>query len=68
MLIADDIMTSAEAMKLLRLPRATFYAILREGRIPAFRVGKQYRFRRSILLQWIQDQEIQTHWRIPVAS
>lgn len=60
----EDIMTSAEAMQFLRLPRTTFYVALREGRLPGFRVGKQYRFRRATLLQWIQEQEVKSNWRI----
>ncbi len=61
----DEILTTAEAMSFLRLPRATFYTALREGRLPAFRVGRQYRFRRSILLAWIEKQETKSHWRVP---
>lgn len=58
-----EILTSAEAMLFLRLPRNSFYTALREGRLPAFRIGRRYRFRRASLVAWMHEQEGHAHWR-----
>ena len=59
-----EVLTSAEARDFLRMGRNAFYAALREGRLPSFRVGRLYRFRREVLEQWIQEQERRSQWRV----
>lgn len=43
----DEIMTSAEVAKLLRLPRTTVEDYARRGVIPSIQLGKHRRFVRS---------------------
>jgi excisionase family DNA binding protein len=55
----SEVMTSSEAMRFLRISRSAFYEALNRGEIPSFKVGAQYRFRRSTLTAWIERQEQQ---------
>jgi len=61
-----EVLTTTEARDLLRMGRNAFYAALREGRLPSFRMGRLYRFRREALVQWMQAQEHGSQWRVPV--
>ncbi len=50
-----DVMTLNEVADYLRIPRSTVYKLVREGRIPGQKVGRQWRFHRSIVEQWLGD-------------
>ena len=41
----------------LKLGKLTIYIMVREGDLPAFKIGKQWRFKRERIEQWIQDRE-----------
>ena len=44
----------AELADELRLSRGTVYAALRDGRIPALRVGKKYILSRAAIAEWLR--------------
>ncbi len=48
----DDMVTRKEAAEILKISRNTMYRLLREGTIPARKVGAQWRIRREDLLQF----------------
>lgn len=54
--MADKIMTVKEVAKYLDIHPMTLYKLVREGRIPAFKVGGQWRFRKVALDRWV-DRE-----------
>jgi excisionase family DNA binding protein len=56
--MADDqeIMTSVEVAKYLRIHPSTIYRLLRRKQIPAFRIGRDHRFLRSEIDQWMKEQ------------
>jgi excisionase family DNA binding protein len=49
-----DVMTIKEVAQYLRLSEAKVYEMARDGTIPAFRVGKSWRFQRDLLMDWIR--------------
>jgi excisionase family DNA binding protein len=49
----DDIMTLEEVARYLKLKPQTVYKWAQEEQIPAAKLGKEWRFRRSILDEWI---------------
>ena len=51
-------MTVKELSEYLRLDRMTIYKMLKEGDIPASRIGRQWRFFRSDIDQWIRSLRI----------
>ena len=51
-----DIMTIREIADYLKLTEKTAYRLTAEGKIPGFKVGGSWRFRRSEIERWIDAQ------------
>ena len=51
-----EILTLEEVARYLRLKPQTIYKWAQEKRIPAVKLGKEWRFRRSILDRWLDEQ------------
>jgi excisionase family DNA binding protein len=51
-----DMMTIAEVAKYLKLHELTVRRLAREGELPAFKVGRQWRIKRDLLEKWIADR------------
>lgn len=51
----DEIMTVEEVAKYLKLKPQTVYKWAQEGQIPGTKLGKEWRFRRRILDEWIDS-------------
>ena len=51
----DEIMTLEEVAKYLKLQPQTVYKWAQEGQIPGAKLGKEWRFRRRILDEWIDS-------------
>jgi len=51
-----DIMNIHDMARYLRLSEAQTYKLARTGCIPAFRLGKAWRFRRSMVDEWIRKE------------
>ena len=51
-----EILTLEEVARYLRLKPQTIYKWAQEKRIPAVKLGKEWRFRRSILDRWLNEQ------------
>jgi len=67
--VKNDIMTLEEVASYLRLKPQTIYAWAQRGKIPAAKLGKEWRFRKSIIDEWflrhIDDRfsDITDNWR-----
>jgi excisionase family DNA binding protein len=53
----DDVLTFKEAEKYLKIPRSTLYKLLQEGRVPARKVGRHWRFVKKELDEWLKASE-----------
>lgn len=49
----NDIMTLEEVAEYLKLKPQTIYKWAQENQIPAVKIGKEWRFRKSILDKWL---------------
>lgn len=49
---AYDFLTPKEVMEELAIGRNTFYRLVNSGQLPAFRIGKLWRVKRTNLEQW----------------
>ena len=58
---AEQIMTLREVAQYLGLHAMTVYKLTREGRVPAAKIGGQWRFKRDVLDQWLETQMHQNH-------
>ena len=52
----DNIMTLREVAQYLGLHVMTVYKLTREGRVPAAKIGGQWRFKRDVLDEWLEAQ------------
>ena len=52
----EQIMTLREVAQYLGLHIMTVYKLTREGRVPAAKIGGQWRFKRDVLEDWLETQ------------
>jgi excisionase family DNA binding protein len=55
----DDVLTVREICDLLRVHPSTVYKLLRVGRIPSFRIGNEWRFRKDAIMRWMSEKSMQ---------
>ncbi|HDZ76905.1 MAG TPA: DNA-binding protein [Candidatus Omnitrophica bacterium] len=53
----DKILTIEEVSSYLKIPKQTLYFWSRAGQIPAMKVGKHWRFKKSSIDAWIEEKE-----------
>jgi excisionase family DNA binding protein len=53
---AEEIFTIKELSQHLRVHPTTIYRLLRQGRLPGFRVGSNWRFNRDAIEKWEREQ------------
>ena len=54
----EGVFTVQELAYYLRMKPLTIYKHASVGKLPGFKVGSHWRFKRSTIDQWIQSQEI----------
>ena len=54
--MADDIMTIDEVAEYLRINMKTAYRLAGEDKLPGFKVGGAWRFRRAEIETWIDNE------------
>ena len=59
MQVAEDIIffTAEEVAALLRIPLSTVYKLTQDQVLPAFKVGKHWRYKKQSIQDWIDQQE-----------
>ena len=53
----SEFLTAEEVAEYLRLPLSTVYKFVQDKRLPGFKVGKHWRFRKETIIQWTKDQD-----------
>lgn len=53
----NDILTLDELHTYLKIPKPTLYTLAQNGRIPAAKVGKHWRFRKVDIDEWLNAQK-----------
>ena len=48
-------MTINEVIEYLRIPRSSLYKLAQEGKVPARKVGRHWRFHRDVLEEWLKQ-------------
>lgn len=54
---AKQVMTVKDIAEYLDMHPMTIYKFVREGRIPAFKVGTSWRIKRESIQRWIKEHE-----------
>lgn len=52
--LEPDVMTVQEVAEYLRLNQMTVYKLAQNGKIPAVKVGRVWRFRRDLIDEWFR--------------
>ena len=55
--MTDQILTLKEVADYLKLTEKTAYRLVAEGKLPGFKVGGAWRFKREDLEAWIEAQK-----------
>ena len=55
--MASSMMTVEELAKYLKMKVVTIYKHAQEGKIPGFKVGSKWRFKKETIDKWIEKQE-----------
>jgi len=55
--MSDEIMTIRELAVFLKIKEKTAYKLVAEGKLPGFKVGGAWRFKRDDLEEWIIRQK-----------
>ena len=58
--MSDEILTIQELAEYLKLNEKTAYRLASEGKLPGFKVGGSWRFKRDDLEAWIKKQKNNT--------
>jgi excisionase family DNA binding protein len=53
----NPVMTIGELSKYLKISRSTLYKLAQEGKVPAQKVGRHWRFHREIVDRWLGERE-----------
>lgn len=53
----DEILTLKEVAQYLKLAEKTAYRLAAEGKLPGFKVGGSWRFKREDIDRWIEEQK-----------
>jgi excisionase family DNA binding protein len=57
-----DFLTTKEVAEYLRVNPYTVYRLVAQRKLPAFKVGSQWRFKRTVLDHWLKRQmNLPTH-------
>lgn len=62
-MIKTEVLTLAEVSKYLRSSRDTIYRMARRGDIPCFKVGSNWRFKKSKIDEWAEKGLSRKHKR-----
>ena len=55
--MTDEILTLKEVAEYLKLAEKTAYRLAAEGKLPGFKVGGSWRFKREDVLKWIEEKK-----------
>lgn len=58
--MTSSVMTIEEVAEYLKMKVVTIYKHAQEGKIPAFKVGSKWRFKKETIDEWIKNQEKQS--------
>lgn len=49
----ENLLTAERVAKYLKVDKFTIYRLVAQKKIPAFRVGSQWRFKKSVIEDWL---------------
>jgi excisionase family DNA binding protein len=59
----NELLTAEDACRYLRIAPRTLYRYIQDRSMPAFKLGKEWRFARTDLERWLQSRATTAHRR-----
>lgn len=53
--VQENLLTTDQVAKYLKVDKFTVYRLVTQKKIPAFKVGNQWRFKRQMIDAWLQE-------------
>ena len=53
--LMTSMLTTRDLQELMNVDRSTIYRMAESGKLPAIKVGRQWRFHKSILDEWFRE-------------
>ena len=51
-----ELLRVKEVCELLQVTQTTVYKLIKAGKIPAFKIGADWRFRKDLIVRWMAEQ------------
>ena len=51
----ENLLTTEQVAQYLKIDKFTVYRLITQGKIPAFKIGNQWRFKRSMVEAWLES-------------
>jgi len=51
----NEVLTLEELSASLRISKSTLYKLVREGKIPSQKIGRNWRFRKEAIDRWLEE-------------
>ena len=51
----ENLLTTQQVAEYLRVDKFTIYRLVTQKKIPAFKIGKQWRFKRDMIEAWLKQ-------------
>ncbi len=55
-MVSHQVLTLAEVSAYLRIPASTIYKLSREGALPAQKIGRNWRFHKDVIDDWLKGK------------
>ena len=55
--MSEKLMLFKEAQKYLNVSRTTLYSLIKKNKVPAVKLGGQWRFRKERIVKWLDSHE-----------
>ena len=54
--LINEVLTIGELAAYLKIPKSTLYKLVREGKVPANKVGRHWRFQKRSIDRWLERE------------
>lgn len=56
--VMENFITTSDVMDLLKISRTKIWHLIRQENFPAFKLGGDYRFQKSEIIQWMEQHRV----------
>jgi len=55
-----EILTAKQLAEYLQMDEHTIYRLAKKGKIPAMKIGAEWRFKKNLIDKWIEEESLNT--------